>query len=280
MIRLFVALVVGVTAGRLLWLALRASLDRPALQRENYRGRPVVTAAGVIVPVALVVVEAARAVVGALGVGSSVGLTGGRALVLVVALAFGLLGAVDDVLGVGDPRGFRGHVAALGRGRLTAGGLKLVGGGAVALVVAAPGAGQSIVRLVLDAVLIALCANLANLFDRRPGRVLKVSTVAFVALAVTSAAHVLVSVAVLVGAALSLAIDDLRERVMLGDAGAMVVGGALGIGVVLACSPLTRDIVLVAVAILNGMSEIVSFTRVIDAIPPLRAVDRLGRLPD
>ena len=91
---------------------------------------------------------------------------------------------------------------------------------------------------------------------------------------------VLVSVAILVGSGLSLAVDDLRERVMLGDTGAMVLGAALALGVVLACSPLTRDVVLAVVAVLNVVSELVSFTRVIDAVPPLRAVDRLGRLPD
>lgn len=66
---------------------------------------------------------------------------------------------------------------------------------------------------------------------------------------------------------------------MLGDAGANVVGAALGLGVVLACSPGARNAVLLVVAALNLVSERVSFSRVIAATPPLRAADRWGRLP-
>jgi hypothetical protein len=66
---------------------------------------------------------------------------------------------------------------------------------------------------------------------------------------------------------------------MLGDAGANVLGAALGLGVVLACSPGVRTGVLVAVALLNLASEWISFTKVINATPPLRAFDRLGRQP-
>ena len=83
--------------------------------------------------------------------------------------------------------------------------------------------------------------------------------------------------AVVVGAALGLLLDDLHERLMLGDAGANILGGVLGLGVVLACAPVTRTAVLGAVAALNLAAEVVSFSRVIDAVPPLRALDRLGR---
>ncbi|MGH9177930.1 MAG: hypothetical protein ACRD0N_05175, partial [Acidimicrobiales bacterium] len=88
----------------------------------------------------------------------------------------------------------------------------------------------------------------------------------------------LAGVAVVAGAAGALLLDDLRERLMLGDTGANALGGAVGLGVVLACAPATRTAVLVAVAALNLASEAVSFGRVIDAVPPLRAVDRWGRL--
>ena len=231
-------------------------------------------------PLSALVVEAGRAVAGAGGAGEAGGLTGARALVLLVALGFGLLGAVDDLLGEGDARGFRGHVAALLGGRLTTGGVKLVGGVAVALVAVAPVSGESVGRLLVDGALVALAANLGNLFDRRPGRVIKVASVAFVALAVaTGAAHALGGVAVVIGAALALLLDDLHERVMLGDAGANVLGAALGLGVVVSCAPRTRLVVLAVVAALNLLSEVVSFSRVIDAVPPLRFLDRTGRLP-
>ena len=66
---------------------------------------------------------------------------------------------------------------------------------------------------------------------------------------------------------------------MLGDAGANVLGAALGLGVVLACSPTTRTIVLVVVALLNLASERISFSRGIIAAAgrPCEAADRWGR---
>ena len=272
--------IVGFLAGRLTWVLLRPALTNPITTRTNWRDREVITAAGVVLPIAALVVEAGRAVAGTLGAGDGVGLSGARALVLLVAMGFGLLGVVDDLVGEGDERGFRGHVAALLGGRLTTGGVKLIGGVAVALVAVAPVARESIGRLLADGALVALAANLGNLFDRRPGRVIKVGTVGFVALALgTGAAHALGGVAVLIGATLALLLDDLHERLMLGDSGANVVGAALGFGVVLACAASTRLIVLAVVAGLNLLSELVSFSRVIEAVPPLRYLDRTGRLP-
>ena len=274
------ATLVGFLAGRLIWVLVRPAFNTSITVRANWRGREVVTAAGVVVPLAALVVEAGRAVAGAGGAGEAGGLTGARALVLLVAVGFGLLGAIDDLVGEGDARGFRGHVVSLLGGRLTTGGVKLVGGVAVALVAVAPVSGESVGRLLTDGALVALAANLGNLFDRRPGRVIKVAGVAFVALAVaTGAAHALGGVAVVIGAALALLLDDLHERLMLGDAGANVLGAALGLGVVVSCAPRTRLVALLVVGALNLLSEVVSFSRLIDSVPPLRFLDRTGRLP-
>jgi UDP-GlcNAc:undecaprenyl-phosphate/decaprenyl-phosphate GlcNAc-1-phosphate transferase len=66
---------------------------------------------------------------------------------------------------------------------------------------------------------------------------------------------------------------------MLGDAGANVLGAAVGLGVVLSCGTTVRLVVLVVVAALNAASELVSFSKVINSTAPLRAVDQLGRRP-
>ena len=272
-------LVVGFLAARLTWVAAKPVFAAPALARPNYRGHVLPTAAGIVLPIAALVVEAGRAVAGAFGVGDDGGATAARMLTLTAAAGFALLGLVDDVAGTGADRGFRGHLRALTRGRLTTGGLKLVGGAALAVVVVAPmTGGDSPGRLLADALLVALAANLGNLFDRAPGRAIKLGAGAFAALALAVGWDpTLAGVAVVVGAALGLALDDLHERLMLGDAGANVLGGVLGLGVVLACAPVTRTVVLAAVAALNLAAELVSFSRVIDAVPPLRALDRLGR---
>jgi hypothetical protein len=278
MAELLGAAAVGFLAARLAWLAARPWFAQAALLRPNYRGKLIPTATGLVIPLAAFLVEAGRAVAGSLGVGDGVGVDGPRALTVLTVAGFALLGAIDDVAGTGDYRGFRGHVFALLAGRFTTGAFKLLGGAAVALVVAAPVAGESVGRLLADGALIALCANLGNLLDRAPGRALKGAGVAFAALVVASGgAGALAGVAVVAGAGLGLLVDDLREHLMLGDAGANVLGAALGLGCVLALAPGTRTAVLVAVAALNLLGEVVSFSKVIDAVPPLRAADRAGR---
>ncbi|HVM14472.1 MAG TPA: hypothetical protein VM287_09095, partial [Egibacteraceae bacterium] len=47
----------------------------------------------------------------------------------------------------------------------------------------------------------------------------------------------------------------------------------------LAAGPEARDLTAAALLALNLLGEVVSFTRVIDALPPLRALDALGRPP-
>jgi UDP-GlcNAc:undecaprenyl-phosphate/decaprenyl-phosphate GlcNAc-1-phosphate transferase len=269
--------IVGFLAVRFVLLAGGDMLRSPALARLNYRGAVLATAGGLFVVMAVLLVEAGRAGLGSVGVGEAPGVNTVRPLVLFAAFGFGLLGFMDDVLGSED-RGFKGHLRALGHGRLTSGMLKLVGGAGVALVLAsAPGfvTGQ---RLVADALLIALAANLGNLLDRAPGRTIKCSLVAYVPIAIAAGTDMVgIALAPFVGATLGLLPDDLHERLMLGDAGANVMGGVLGLAVVLECSRTTRNIVLVVLIALNLASELVSFSRVIDRVPPLRWCDRLGR---
>jgi UDP-GlcNAc:undecaprenyl-phosphate GlcNAc-1-phosphate transferase len=271
--------IVGFLAVRFVLLAGGDMLRSPALARLNYRGAVLATAGGLFVVMAVLLVEAGRAGLGSVGVGEAPGVNTVRPLVLFAAFGFGLLGFMDDVLGSED-RGFKGHLRALAHGRLTSGMLKLVGGAGVALVLAsAPGfvTGQ---RLVADALLIALAANLGNLLDRAPGRTIKCSLVAYVPIALAAGTDMVgIALAPFVGATLGLLPDDLHERLMLGDAGANVMGGVLGLAVVLECSRTTRNIVLVVVLALNLASELVSFSRVIDRVPPLRWFDRLGRRP-
>jgi UDP-GlcNAc:undecaprenyl-phosphate GlcNAc-1-phosphate transferase len=280
MLEVILAAAVGLVAARLAWLATRPWFAQPALLRQNYRGKAVPTAAGVVLPLALFAVEAGRAVAGS-------AVTGARLLTLVTVTGFCLLGAIDDVAGSGEYRGFRGHVLALTAGRVTTGAFKLLGGAAVALVAVGPvalasapsGGSARVFRLMADAALVALSANLGNLLDRAPGRAIKGALVAFVALAVFGGAEPsLTGVAVVAGAAAGLLFDDLREHLMLGDAGANPLGAAVGLGVVLVCAPSTRDLALGLVAALNLLGELVSFSRVIDGVPPLRALDRMGRL--
>jgi len=273
-----VALLVGFVTVRFLRVASTDFLRAPALQRENFRGVSIPTAAGVFLVLALLIVEGGRAVLGALGVGPETGLTLPRSEVLFAVFGFGFLGLVDDLVGVGDDRGFRGHLGALRRGRVTTGLLKLVGGVCVAVVLVATPGFKSGRTLLVDGVLIALAANLGNLLDRAPGRTIKAAFVVYVPLALfLGDGPTGVAIAVVMGAAFGLFADDVRERLMLGDTGANVIGAVLGLAVVLGTSETTRLVVMLSLVALNVAAELVSFSRVIDEVPPLRAFDRAGR---
>jgi UDP-N-acetylmuramyl pentapeptide phosphotransferase/UDP-N-acetylglucosamine-1-phosphate transferase len=276
------AIATGCAASVLVLGAGRGVLASPALMRENYRRHSLPTAGGLIMLLGLLVVESGRSVVGAAGIGGEPGLTIERTLVLFAVLGFGFLGLFDDLLATGESRGFRGHLGAAVRGRITTGFVKLAGGGMVAVIlVATPGFADGR-RLILDAVLVAVCANLANLFDRAPGRTVKVGLLAYVPLAIALGSDpVGVAIAPVMGGAVALFGADLRERLMLGDTGANIIGAVLGLGVVLGVeSAVTRGIILGVVVALNVVSEFVSFSRIIERVAVLRTVDRWGRRRD
>jgi hypothetical protein len=272
------AFVAGVLVAAGLWILMAPAFGGEVFARENYRGHILPTAVGVIAALAVLAVDAVVTLVVAAGAEPDADAVRGLRLVTVASLGFALLGLLDDLGGAGESGGFRGHLGALAHGRLTTGAAKLFGGAAVAVVVVSAREPDSLGRLLADGALVALAANLGNLFDRAPGRTTKVTLVAFAVLVAAAGAEpVLAGVALAVGAGAGLLTADLSERLMLGDAGANVLGAALGLGVVLACSPGVRTAVLVVVALLNLASERVSFSRVINAVPPLRTADRWGR---
>lgn len=275
---LLIGMVLGVAAATAFTALLAPALSAPLFARTNHRGAAIPTAAGIVVAVTALAVEAVLALLDAARLVDLTTSGGVRVLTVTAVLGFALLGLVDDLAGSGlDGRGFRGHLRALFTGRLTTGGLKLAGGVALAVVVCAPLGGR-LGPLVIDAALVALAANLGNLFDRAPGRTTKVAVAAAVALAVaTGFDEELLGVAVVVGAALALLGADLGERLMLGDTGANAIGAALGFGVVITTSLGTRVALAVVLLALNLASEVVSFSSVIERVAPLRALDRLGR---
>lgn len=279
-----VAVLLGAAVAAALWSAGSSAFDHPALVRTNYRGAPLVTAVGVLVPLALVLVAAGaelfvlaaeRTPSWLRPVGSSV------PAAVPAAVGFALLGLFDDVAGEGQSGGFRGHLRALAAGRLTSGMIKLVGGAALGVVVAqwlARG-DEGVLGALRDGAIVALAANLVNLLDRAPGRAVKFSALAFAAAAVKSRSPALAGPAVGIGAGLGLLVPDLRERCMLGDAGSNALGALCGLAGLAALPTSTARWVLVAVLFgLNLLSEVRSFSRIIDAVAPLRWFDRAGSL--
>jgi hypothetical protein len=187
-------------------------------------------------------------------------------------------GLLDD-LATGGPRGLRGHLRALVDGHVSTGIVKLFTIAAVAVVVAASAdpTRSGGVRAA-GAVLIAAATNLWNGLDVRPGRALKFGYLALPALLTCAWPAVPFAPGVALASVLVLPWDA-GERAMLGDAGANLLGVTVGIAMF---DALPDDQVVVAAAIgvaLNVLAETVTLSRTIDALPPLRWYDRLGRTP-
>jgi hypothetical protein len=224
----------------------------------NYRQRQVVAGLGLLLVLGLLVWAAPLAVAARVDPlrAARAGLLAPSGLGVVVAgLAFLLLGLADDLIeDQGGNRGFRGHLRALASGRLTGGGIKLLGG-----------------------LVVASAANTANLLDLRPGRCAKVFLPLWVVGCLVDPGGGAWS-AGLAGAALAALPFDLREEGMLGDAGANALGAV--VGTLLLAGPMWLLGAAAAVLLaLQLASERVSFTRVIESNRVLRAADRLGR-PD
>lgn len=248
---------------------------RAELRRTNFAGRQVSLAEGALV-IGGVTVLAARS----------------RAGDAAVLAAVGALGLVDDLWEprlrrAGRPvsKGLRGHLGALRAGRLTTGAAKALGIPLLALAgTAAAPSPRGGVMVAADAVLVAGCANLANLLDLRPGRALKAVLPGALLLILAPGAGPRdvggrrLALAAALPAFLALP-ADLREHGMLGDAGANILGAAAGSAASRRLPVPARLSLLGIVIALTLASERVSFSAVIDRTAGLRALDRLGRLP-
>ncbi len=189
------------------------------------------------------------------------------------------LGVVDDMYGDRRAGGLVGHVRELIRGNLTTGLMKAVGGGVVGLA-ASWGLGRRGGWFLVGALVIALATNLANLLDLRPGRAIKIwfPIVLFLAVANVPGGGEPVIWALGGGVAVFL-IAELREQVMLGDAGANLLGAVAGVAAVATLGNAGLVVCGAVLAALTAVSEFVSFSDVIEKVPPLRWFDLLGRTP-
>ncbi|GHH71576.1 hypothetical protein GCM10017673_25320 [Streptosporangium violaceochromogenes] len=246
--------------------------DAETWARTNHRGEPITLLEG-----PAFVAGAAAAVAVAPGLPTRV-----RAAAVLAGAGSGLLGAYDDLCGVTSSKGFKGHLSALAKGEVTSGAVKLLGIGATGLAAAALTARRP-ADVVVDGALVAGAANLANLFDLRPGRAVKVGLLAAAPLLAAglrrNAPAAAVLAAVPAGAAAALLPEDLGERAMLGDAGANALGALLGLAAVVTLGRPGRLAVLGTVVALTAASERISFTKVIAGNAMLNRIDMLGRRP-
>jgi hypothetical protein len=287
------ALGCGIVAGWVLWLGAREMLAAPVFERVNRAGRRVSTASGVVVVLGGIGGLVLAIVLDALGADVTGGAPGwwdvrelvvsGSSVVrtweavLVAVLGFGFVGLIDDLAGGRSGGGFAGHLSDLARGRVTTGSVKMFGGLLIAFIAAAMVAAGDGADLIASTLLIAATANLANLFDLAPGRTMKAATLGWIALVAAGGIGAeLAATSWVVGLGLGLLPSEMAQKHMLGDTGANAIGAAVGLGIAVTVDGTARWVVLAVVVALNLSSEVVSFSRVVDGVAPLRWLDALG----
>jgi len=271
-------LLITFSGAALLAPALLGELTRAGHTRANYRGRELPFPFGVLVPaVALLALIplAALAKLGAIGVFHPE-----VAPVALYAIGVICVGLIDDTLARGGgavPRGLRGHGAAALRGEHSTGQLKALGSLGLALL-AASYLHLSDARWLLAAAVLVLCTNVFNLLDLRPGRAAK----AFVLLGAVLTAgsgelRPLWSLGLFTGPALVAGAYDLRERAMLGDAGASLLGALGGMWIVLTLSVTGQLAALAVLVAITAYGELRSISKLMERTPGLRELDSWGR---
>lgn len=261
---------IAFAATRLLARPTALLLEEGGLVQKNYRGRYLPVGVGVLVPVASLP---------SLALAQAVPAFERAGVWIAVLFGMGLLGLFDDAAGNRRSRGLLGHFRSLLTGRLTTGALKALAGAILALYAgwslhASPGAA------LLAALLIALSANAVNLLDLRPTRALKgfflLVALAAIGGALLGAGEHLALVLIPAGAACGLWKGDARAEYMLGDAGANALGAAAGLALAATAWPWQLGVVLILLG-LHAFAERRSLTGLIERVPLLDLLDRLGR---
>jgi UDP-GlcNAc:undecaprenyl-phosphate GlcNAc-1-phosphate transferase len=275
----------------LLALLLSALLAPPLLRalsvaghtRVNYRDRPLPYPFGVLALAAGLLALIPLTLLARL---ASTNVFEREALpIAVYALGVLALGLIDDTLGrersqdpgVPAPRGWRGHGAAALRGELSTGVLKAAGSLGLALF-AMSYLGLSDGRWLLAAGVLVLATNVFNLLDLRPGRSTKAFVLLGAALTIGSAeVRPLWALGLFAAPALVAGIYDLRERAMLGDTGANLLGALAGLWLVLTLSGVGQLVALALLAAITLYGELRSISALVERVPVLRELDSWGR---
>lgn len=152
--------------------------------------------------------------------------------------------------------------------------VELLGGGAVVWAVVVLGVGLEAVGA---AVVMAGSVHVANLFDVRPGRAMKFTGIPALALFFVVPSEAAPAVSGVMGGAIGLFYFDLRERIMLGDAGAAVLGAMFGFLIVESGSGAVWWVAIAAIVGLTVLAEASSISKVIREVEVLRKFDCWGR---
>lgn len=200
-----------------------------------------------------------------------------------------LAGLLDDLFGSGESRGFKGHFSPFLNGKVTTGFLKAITIFPASLV-SSIFFSSFIWQLLLNAFLISLFANFLNLLDLKPGRAGKVflflSFFTLLALYFSGLRVDIKSACWLLWISflppfILILWYDLKEKMMLGDAGSNLLGGFLGFFLCLALADwMVKLGIVILLGLLHLVAEVSSFSYFFENFSFLKFFDNLGRLKE
>jgi UDP-GlcNAc:undecaprenyl-phosphate GlcNAc-1-phosphate transferase len=256
---------------------LRQGLVDGGYTVQNYRGAPLACPLGIVIVAAVALALGALEAIHVLGIRDQPVVTVGATFVLGVAA----LGLFDDAYS-GPSRGWRGHGRAVLKGGLPTGALKAVGTLGLAAYVASDAQSSvdtDVLPWLLTVAVLVLSTNLLNIVDLRPGRAVKAFVLVAIGTTIAAGTELVEVFGAYIGAILVVGVYDLRERGILGDTGANLIGAVAGLMLV---SAITSTLGLaVCTAVLLGITaygEFRSISAFMERTPGFRHLDSIGRI--
>jgi UDP-GlcNAc:undecaprenyl-phosphate GlcNAc-1-phosphate transferase len=262
---------------------LRQGLQDGGHTVQNYRGAQLPCPLGIIIVVAVALTLGGLQALYMVRIHDAPFSTVAPVFVLGVAA----LGLFDDAYS-GASRGWRGHGTAVRRGEFPTGLLKAVG--TLGLAASVAGASNStssplsagvpdLFPYLLIVVVLVLCTNLFNIVDLRPGRAFKGLVLVAAGCTIVVGTALLDAYGAYLGATLVVGVYDLRERGILGDTGANLLGAVAGLMLVTAITS-TLGLALCALVLLaiTAYGEFRSISAFVERTPGFSHLDSIGRI--
>lgn len=286
---LILPLVLSAVAALAVAPGLRQGLVDGGHTVTNYRGADLACPLGIVLVAALALALGGLEALYVLRIHTDPFLTVGPVFVLGVAA----LGLFDDAYS-GTSRGWRGHGAAVRRGEFPTGLLKAVGtlglaayfagtGSKLAVLAVFDGArvydGPDVVPYLLTVAVLVLATNLFNIIDLRPGRAFKGLVLVTIGCTIAVGTDLIRAFGAYLGAILVVGAYDLRERGMLGDTGANLLGAVAGLMLVTAITSTLGLAICAAVLLgITAYGEFRSISAFVERTPGFRHLDSVGRI--
>ena len=244
-------------------------LTEGGLITENYQGKAIPLGYGLLFTINSILILILGTIIGIYDFNLS-----NKLIILILTMS--LIGIIDDALGQKKFQGFKGHLKALFlEYKLTTGFLKMTFSFVIVFYLFFYWE-KSFIAALISTLIVLLGANFINLLDVRPGRALKgFILLMFLVIFYLKEKILLLGIPSLVMALFSLSID-LKQKGMMGDIGANILGGVLMLLFTINISFSLQIVALISLIIINIYSEFYSLTELIANNKLLKFIDKLG----